>query len=128
MTVPKLLPVALLACIVSCTDVAAQSAVGDSTEIVFRVTSAGQETEAIFRAAILYTDMDTTLVCREAQTPAEFIGKGVLCIGLFERTGGGELRVVMLVRNRGGERTLAEAVGNVVIVEKRYGEHTALSF
>ncbi len=110
---------------------AGASAQSDSSEstTVFQVLSVKKGAEVLFRASLMFSGKDTTLACREAQTPCEFIGPGDICIGMFEKIhGAAELRVVLLDRMPSGDRVLAEAVGNVVVMDKRHGEHTAVSF
>jgi hypothetical protein len=103
----------------------------DSSEArtVFYVQSVKKGAEVLFRASLMFSGEDTALACREAQTPCEFSGAGDICIGMFEKIhGAAELRVVLLDRRPSGDRSLAEAVGNVVVMDKRHGEHTAVSF
>ena len=100
-----------------------------SAKVIIRVTSTMEDSEVTFNAAWLFTDAKGALHYQLQETPFELSGSADVFVGIFRKKDGkGDLKVQMVQVIDGKEQLMAEAQGPIVIVDKKYSQHSALSF
>lgn len=108
--------------------VSAQS-VESEAQLTVRITSSEPGVEVLFSAAWLFKSSENEISCGDLNTPFEITGPADVFSGLFKRKKGDAVLIVELIQKTGKtERLLEESQGNVILIDKKFGQHSSIGF
>lgn len=94
-----------------------------------RITSSDPGVEITFSAAWLFKSAENEISCGDLKTPYEIIGPAEVFSGIFKRKKGDAELVVELIQKTGEtERLVEESQGNVILIDKKFGQHSSIGF